>query len=164
MTKKMQDWSVELTLTHSPNFGPDELEDRLDDLAKYFPVVSWTPTEASFRLTIPASTPDGALVRAIREAGPGTYLRMNVMSVEELEREIERPVVPDLVGAAEIGEMAGVSRQRADQWTASEDFPPPAVKTRTGRLWIRVSVDRWLERAPRRAGRPKKATANPAAY
>jgi hypothetical protein len=162
MATKKQEWSVELTLKHGPKFGPDDLEDRLDDLAAFFPAVSWTPEAASFRLTIPASSPDGALVKAIQAVGPGTYLGVSVISLDELEREIERPTIPELVGAAEIGEMAGVSRQRADQWTSSSDFPPPAVKTKTGRLWIRVSVSRWLERTPRRVGRPKHTAPDPA--
>jgi len=154
-SKKMQEWSVGLRLMHGENYGPDTAEKRLDDLADYFPVISLGPKDVTFRLTVSAVTPEEALTRAIQVVGAGVYLSINVMTVDELEREIEKPTVPDLVSAAEIGEMAGVSRQRADQWADSSDFPPPAVTTRAGRLWLRVSVNRWLERTPRRVGRPR---------
>ncbi|GEM_PF-431702 len=154
--KNMKEWSVEIRSRRTNKFGPDEADRRLDDLAEYFPVISLGPGSVTYRLTVPAKTPHDAITKAIQAIGGVVVLGMNVMALEDLEREITKPVVPELVGAAEIGEMAGVSRQRADQWTASSDFPPPAVKTKAGRLWVRVSVDRWLERTPRRSGRPKK--------
>jgi hypothetical protein len=154
------DWSVELRAKHVGNLGTERAEEMLDSLAAYFPVVSLSPSEASFRLTIPAESAQVAIAKAIDLLGPAAYIAVSAMTVDELEREIEQPSIPDLIGAAEIGDMAGVSRQRADQWADLSDFPPPAVTTRAGRLWLRASVNRWLERTPRRAGRPK--TAQPA--
>lgn len=161
--KKRQEWSVEFTLKRGENFGPDEADRRIDDLAAYFPAISLGADEVSFRLTVSARSPEEAVVKAIQLVGAGHYIALHAMTIDELEREIERPVIPELVSAAEIGEMAGVSRQRADQWADSSDFPPAAVRTKAGRLWLRVSIDRWLERTPRRAGRPKKTrSAQPA--
>lgn len=47
------------------------------------------------------------------------------------------------MGALEIGELLGVSRQRVDQLTRRPDFPHPAIETAAGRLWVRREVERW---------------------
>jgi hypothetical protein len=64
-----------------------------------------------------------------------------------------------LVGVTEIAAMLGVSRQRADQITRHyADFPSPEVVLSSGRIWSRVSVERWMEHHPvRPPGRPRKA-------
>jgi predicted DNA-binding transcriptional regulator AlpA len=54
-----------------------------------------------------------------------------------------------LVGAAEIGRMLGVSRQRVDQLTHEEGFPAPEVTLTAGRVWSREAVIAWA-RAERR--------------
>ena len=51
---------------------------------------------------------------------------------------------PDLVGAAEIGEMlGGVSRQRVTQLTKHAKFPVPALRLRMGALWWAEDVRQW---------------------
>jgi hypothetical protein len=50
---------------------------------------------------------------------------------------------PFFVGAAEIAELLGVSRQRVDQLTRRSDFPLPAAELASGRIWVRVVVERW---------------------
>lgn len=52
-----------------------------------------------------------------------------------------------LVGPSEVARMLGVSRQRVDQIAqAYEDFPPPEVVLSSGRVWSRVSIERWMRR------------------
>lgn len=51
--------------------------------------------------------------------------------------------VHHLVGAAEIGIMLGVSRQRVQQLVNSEDFPAPEVTLGMGKVWSREAVERW---------------------
>ncbi len=49
-----------------------------------------------------------------------------------------------LVGAAEIAEMLGVSRQRVDQLVSTyEDFPSPEAELSGGRVWSRTAVETW---------------------
>ncbi|HEX7165424.1 MAG TPA: hypothetical protein VF230_00455 [Acidimicrobiales bacterium] len=61
-----------------------------------------------------------------------------------------------LVGVAEIAEMLGVSRQRVDAITRTDDtFPSPEVELASGRVWTREKVDEWL-RARRRSGRGRR--------
>ncbi len=50
---------------------------------------------------------------------------------------------PFFVGAAEIAELLGVSRQRVDQLTRRPDFPLPVAELVSGRVWTRVFVERW---------------------
>ena len=49
----------------------------------------------------------------------------------------------DLVGAAEIARLLGVSRQRVDQLTRRPDFPRPVAELIVGRIWERSAVERW---------------------
>jgi ATP-dependent Clp protease ATP-binding subunit ClpA/predicted DNA-binding transcriptional regulator AlpA len=57
-----------------------------------------------------------------------------------------------LVGAAEIAEMLGVSRQRVAQLMATQsDFPAPEVELAGGRVWSRHAVESWIAAHPERA-------------
>lgn len=51
----------------------------------------------------------------------------------------------DLVGAAEIADMFGVSRQRVYQLSTREDFPEPVAVLSRGRVWERADVRFWME-------------------
>jgi hypothetical protein len=58
-----------------------------------------------------------------------------------------------LVGAAEIGRMLGVSRQRVQQLAGREDFPEPDVVLEMGKVWKRADIVKWA----RDRGRPVAA-------
>jgi prophage regulatory protein len=51
--------------------------------------------------------------------------------------------VHHLVGAAEIGRMLGVSRQRVQQLIKRDDFPEPDVVLEMGKVWKRADVEAW---------------------
>lgn len=52
----------------------------------------------------------------------------------------------DLVGLAEIADMAGVSRQAVTNWTARHDsFPEPLARLAAGPVWKRNDIAAWLE-------------------
>jgi prophage regulatory protein len=57
--------------------------------------------------------------------------------------------VEDLVGVTEIGEMLGVSRQRADQLSRTEGFPEPIGTIAAGRIWRLVDVEAWARETGR---------------
>lgn len=57
-----------------------------------------------------------------------------------------------VVGAAEITELLGVSRQRVDQLTRRDDFPLPVVELASGRFWVRGEVERWAVESGRIEG------------
>lgn len=52
--------------------------------------------------------------------------------------------IMDLVGTTEIGQMLGVSKQRADQLARTKSFPKPVAELAQGRVWRRRDVERWV--------------------
>jgi predicted DNA-binding transcriptional regulator AlpA len=48
-----------------------------------------------------------------------------------------------LVGAAEIGRMLGVSRQRVQQLIRRDGFPEPEAVLDMGKVWKRADVEEW---------------------
>lgn len=48
-----------------------------------------------------------------------------------------------LMGAREIGDLLGVSRQRVQQLINREDFPEPHDTLAMGKVWLREDVERW---------------------
>jgi predicted DNA-binding transcriptional regulator AlpA len=53
--------------------------------------------------------------------------------------------VHHLVGAAEIAQMLGVSRQRVQQLISRDDFPEPEVTLAMGKVWRRADVIAWAK-------------------
>jgi prophage regulatory protein len=49
----------------------------------------------------------------------------------------------ELVGVTEIGDLLGVSRQRADQLSRTDGFPEPIGAIAAGRIWRRADVEAW---------------------
>jgi prophage regulatory protein len=49
----------------------------------------------------------------------------------------------DLMGAAEIGRLLGVSRQRVQQLVNTDGFPPPLATLDMGKVWDGQQVRRW---------------------
>jgi hypothetical protein len=47
------------------------------------------------------------------------------------------------MGAAEIAEYLGVSRQWTEVLTRRRDFPEPATVLKAGRIWRTEDVERW---------------------
>lgn len=60
-----------------------------------------------------------------------------------------------LVGVAEIAELVGVTRQRANQLCDHPRFPRPVARLAMGRVWNLDEVEEW-RKTPRRVGRPRK--------
>ena len=59
-----------------------------------------------------------------------------------------RPDPPETVGAAEIAQMLGLSRQRISQLTGDEarrdnNFPEPWLVLRMGKIWLASEVRDW---------------------
>jgi hypothetical protein len=55
----------------------------------------------------------------------------------------------DLVGLKEIGELLGVSKQRAGQLAEQVGFPKPLGEISAGRVWKRADVEVWARREGR---------------
>jgi prophage regulatory protein len=57
-----------------------------------------------------------------------------------------------LVGAAEIGQMLGVGRQRVQQIINRRDFPKPYDELAMGKVWKRPAVEAWAREHGRNIG------------
>lgn len=114
------------------------------------------------RFCVDAPGPVEALQQAMtvfREAAAAAGLpAWDVVEVEmqtdaELERQNAQPTLPELVGVGEVAELLGVTRQRASALARSRGFPAPLVTLRSGPVWTRPSVDRFVRSWHRRPGR-----------
>lgn len=61
-----------------------------------------------------------------------------------------------LVGAAEVADILGVTRQQVNRLSRREDFPEPVVVVKAGKIWKRRDIERWARNHPRHPGRPEK--------
>lgn len=96
----------------------------------------------------------GALQAAYGDAPPLTQLR--VLTEADLGAELGPPA--DIIGYAEIGDLLGVTRQRAQQIaTRHADFPRPVATPLAGTFYDRAAVLAFRQRWPRRrTGRPAR--------
>ncbi len=83
---------------------------------------------------------------------------VRVLPAADHARETE-DVVADTIGFTQIGEILGVSRQRAAQLAERADFPRPVVEARgrRGPLFARPAVAAFAKTWGRQTGRPRKA-------
>lgn len=58
--------------------------------------------------------------------------------------------MPDyLMGATEIADLLGVSRQRVQQLAKTEGFPAPHDVLTMGAVWLKVDIERWARETGR---------------
>lgn len=57
---------------------------------------------------------------------------------------------PELMGAAEIGRLLGVSRQRVQQLVKTPGFPEPVAVLDMGKVWLAKEVRTWTDARRRR--------------
>jgi predicted DNA-binding transcriptional regulator AlpA len=52
----------------------------------------------------------------------------------------------ELMGAAEVAALLGVSRQRVNQLAHTPGFPEPVAVLDAGRIWLGLDIRRWAAR------------------
>ncbi|MDG4831558.1 DNA-binding protein [Solwaraspora sp. WMMD1047] len=57
-------------------------------------------------------------------------------------------------GHAELGERLRVSRQRLAEITARPDFPEPIDNLKSGRVWLKADIERWIKKHRPNLDRP----------
>lgn len=133
----------------------------MDHLAGHDPAIAAGPEAGTYSatVTISASTLRRAIAAALElvaGATGETLTGIEVLPADVHDARVLEPVVPDLVGYAEIAELLGVSRQRAAQLAAEHaDFPAAVVATKAGPLRTRAGVETWARTWARKSGRPK---------
>lgn len=170
-------WSVAIEVTggQGASVAVDQLERFATALLPCAASVSGSPQEGGLarygaRMSIEAEGPEAALAGALstfRHAAEDAGLpawpiaEANCVTEDELERQLERPAFPELVGVTEIAGLLArdgtpVSRQRASAITARRDFPEPLARLAAGPVWTRDSVRNFVETWERRPGRPAR--------
>lgn len=159
----MDTWYVRLGWT-----GPttaDHLGTIMDALTQHAPAGSMQQdgTGGDIRFVVMANTLRDAATaafdtgtRSVLDAIPGAVLgTLSVQDDTAMNAELATPLYPDVIGYAEIADLAGVSRQRAQQFRDLPGFPTPVIKTGQGPLYHRGAIEVWLEQRNPRPGRPR---------
>lgn len=162
-------WHVRVSFTAAASCDEDAPFDLTEALAEYAAVTSVNRdlTGGTVALFIDAAAPIDAVTiashlvidAAAKTVGTIDVTGLEVMSEEDFDSELDRPVFPEVVGYAEIAEIAGVSRQRARQFAELQGFPRPVIETAQGPLRSKTAVESWLENRPRRSTRKEPAAA-----
>lgn len=165
-----QDWSV--TFTYDAAADEDTLrrvEDSLELGADVDAFGAAAPLDHRVTVTLflTAHDPGDAIEygrKALLRAGAqdsfcGLPVAIEAVTAVEQERRAELPTLPELVGASEVGDMLGVSRQRVHQLRNHTTFPAPLVEVAMGPLWDARAVEAFAREWSRRPGRPPLAVA-----
>lgn len=147
----------------------DAALDVAGDLAEHGAVASVSRTfdSGTVDLTVEASSALSASERGaalvtqalMRHGAQGVVVTgVEAQTEAALAASLATPVIPEVVGYAEIAQLAGVSRQRARQFAGIAGFPEPAIVTAQGPLMTKASVMEWLRnRHTRRSATPVHA-------
>lgn len=115
-----------------------------------FGVNAADPTEA-------ASKASDVFIAACQKLGipHGGLARIDIVTEPYLERDLAQ--APErYVGAAEVAQLFGVSRQRIwELRTTRDDFPAPLAELASGPVWSESSLQTFLAGWNRRSGRPR---------
>lgn len=123
--------------------------------------VSRDMTGGSVTLTVDSESAANACLDSIdliNEAMTANHASIEVTGVAaqsdaDFKDELVAPLFPEVVGYAEIAELAGVSRQRARQFADLAGFPRPVIVTAQGPLMTKAAVSKWLSNRPSRRTR-----------
>lgn len=158
----MTAWHVSLTL-NAP-ITPDDADTLIGALSTRGAAIALGEGTTTFSLTANGDSIPGAFhdaltaikaaachIDAIADSATGP-VAVTVETFDHLDDDLARPVFPEVVGFAEIADMAGVSRQAARQYSMTSTFPRPVIETAQGPLMARAAVQDWLDtRAAQRA-------------
>lgn len=159
-------WSVHVEL-HSIKTPERVLDEMQDLLAPHDANIGFTSSDnISVQMSVDAATARQALdvalkatTKAAREAGASdVVLGVELLTEEEQERRLTSPVIPELVGLSEVGDMLGVSRQRAGQLADADEFPTAVARLKSGPVFVAEQVRSFAARR-RATGRPRKLAA-----
>ena len=120
------------------------------------------PTIMSATLTFDAGSlrqANTAALQLVEQAAGCKAIAVSTSPTWLFDQRVLEPSIPELVGYAEIADMARVSRQRARQFADLSGFPVAVITTQAGPLRVRRSVEQWLAVRHPKPGRPAKVTA-----
>lgn len=160
------DWYVDVTLKYDEVFRDEEfLFEVLDDFEKMYPVVEREEDGKTLVLSVSveASTALKAIKKVLSTVEESTstsnaeVLEISLRNEERRDKEINTPLIPELVSYSEIGDICGVTRQRARVLARREDFPDALAVTGQGPLYKKDAIIAWNKTRSSRPGRPKNS-------
>lgn len=165
----MNTWHVTVGFTATASFDEDtpfDISEALNDYAASMSV-SRDFSAGDIILTMEANTAIEATEKAsnlVRKTLTEYEIDADLVSLitqseTEFQKELATPIFPEVVGFAEIAEMASVSRQRASQFPKIESFPAPVIETAQGPLMSKSAIAKWIETRNTRPGRRKAVPA-----
>lgn len=163
--REMKTWFVDIGFTADKPIDDDAAFALMGALGGVPMSRSLSANGGTIGVFVDADTPDEAfkigskrvLDATAKTLGPAELAWFEVTPEDDVLRENSTPLFPEVVGYAEIAEMAGVSRQTARGYAMSKTFPKPIIETAQGPLMAKSAVERWLESRP--TSRRKKALA-----
>lgn len=157
-------WYIDVEFT-SLDLVPEDAEfDVLEAMSDYSAVMSISRDRLGGALSLAfeateaqeAAVSLGAVLQPVgRILGELRVTEIDVMDESTRNARAEEATFPELVGYAEIADMADISRQRARQIASRADFPVPVVETAAGPLRVKAAVEKWLSSWDRTPGRPR---------
>jgi len=109
------------------------------------------------RVTVDAWDAPSAAADVIKFATaviPGAVASIEVLTIEEDDRRLAMPALPELVGISEVATILGVTRQRASALQGVAGFPAPVAVLASGPVFRRGDLSRFEESWARKPGRP----------
>jgi hypothetical protein len=91
-----------------------------------------------------------------------TTISVRAVDADYLDQDGTAPAMPNLVGIGEIAAMVGLTRQRVSGLARSGAFPRPLADLKSGPVFSKAAVERFLETWGRKPGRPTKGSRRPA--
>ena len=167
-----REWTVRIEISQPRVvFTDDHADHVIDALRLYSPSVSYGRHTMSARFYVAAESPTkaadsglGLLLSALRKVGPRTPLTsvvgVEVQAIHDLDRALDEPNLPDLVGVDEVAKMLEVSKQRASELARRANFPKPIARLASGPVWKKASIARHARTWDRRPGRKKALVAS----
>lgn len=161
----MTDWVVTYTFIGgaSAAVDSDEFAVIAERLEAFEGSVS-TDGQGRWFATVHMSAPSAAAAQLSAQerliasgVSPADAIAIESTTFDEYERLANAPTLPVLLGAAEVGDLLGVSRQRVHQLTQHSEFPAPLVRVRMGPLWDEQAIKKFDREWVRKPGRPKGA-------
>jgi hypothetical protein len=157
-----QAWSayIELHSIITPETVLDEMQDLLADHDANLGFTEHGTISVQMSVDAPTArqaldTALKAASKAARNAGASdVILGVELLTEEEQERRLASPVIPELVGLSEVGELLGVSRQRAGQLAEADGFPTAVARLKSGPVFVADQVRTFAARR-RGTGRPR---------
>lgn len=160
----MEEWSVEVQAVVDPTMARDDeaIDSILERLAPFGAAVAFDQdgVHMSIQMIVEAEDFMAATQKAVELIVDLPYRIFpsgaRTLTVADLQRELDKPAIPDLVGVAEVAEELRVSKARVNELQDSPAFPEPVARLKSGPIWTRPSLTRFLESWDRKPGRPRK--------